>query len=124
MLNTGYPYDGFEDFFAATEPTPEWYGFGHKHLVYNQTPVKHIVLADGQQHSEIDVTDPDEPLDHVVADRLRSTPAERAHFPVSTILSLIPTARPNARQDMEAGQFQMPDTRPGVIKHHLNGRKR
>lgn len=121
MTNTGYPYDGFEEMFPQTEPTPEWYGFGHKHLVYNKTPIKHLVLVDGQQHSEIDVQDPDEPLDHVVADRLRGQPAERPHLPISGVLTLIPTARAGARPDMEAGQFHQPDTRPGVIMHHLFG---
>lgn len=124
MINTGYPYEGFEDMFPNTETTPEWYGFGHKHHAYNATPVRHLVLVDGQQHSELDVSDPDEPLDYAVADRLRNMPAERPHIPVSPILTIIPTQRPGARPDMEYGQFQMPDTRPGVVMHHLNGRKR
>ena len=119
MINTGYPYDGFEDFYPQSEPTPEWYGFGHKNLVYNKTPIKHLVLADGQEHSEIDVQDPDEPLDHVVADRLRGAPAERHPLPVSTILTIIPTIRPGARPDMEYGQFQHPDTRPALLARHL-----
>lgn len=121
MIGTGYPYDGFEDQYPQTEPTPSWYGFGHKHHVYNTTPVKHLILADGQQHSEIDVQDPDEPLDHVVADRLRGVPAERPHIPVSSILTIIPTIRPGARPDMEYGQFQHPDTRPGRVTRHLRG---
>jgi hypothetical protein len=121
MIGTGYPYDGFEEMYPRTEPTPEWFGFGHKHLVYNKTPMRHLILVDGQQHSEIDVTDPDEPLDHVIADRLRGTPAERPHIPVSGVLTLVPTARPGARPDLESGQFQHPDTRPAVIMHHLFG---
>ena len=121
MIGTGYPYDGMEEFYPETEPTPEWFGFGHKHLVYNKTPMVHIVLADGQQHSEIDVTDPDEPLDHVVADQLRGQPAERNPLPVSRILTLNRTERPGARPDMESGQFQSPDTRPAVIAHHFMG---
>lgn len=124
MINTGYPYDGFEDQYPQTAPTPEWFGFGHRHLVYHKAPIRRLILVDGQEHSEIDVTDPQQPLDHVVADQLRGTPAERPHIPVSTVLTLIPTARPNARQDMEAGQFQMPDTRPAVILHHFFGRPR
>jgi len=122
MIGTGYPYDGFEEMYPQTKPTPEWYGFGHKHLVYNKTPIKHLVLVDGQEHSEIDVLDPDEPLDHVVADQLRGQPAERHPLPVSHILTLIPTVRPGARPDMEYGQFHQPDTRPAVIMHHHFGR--
>lgn len=121
MLNTGYPYDGFEEMYPGTEPTPEWFGFGHKHQVYNTTPVKHLVLVDGQQHSEIDVQDPDHPLDHVIADRLRGMPAERPHLPVSTVLSLDRTARLGARPGLESSQFQSPDTRPAVIKHFFAG---
>lgn len=119
MINTGYPYDGFESQYPATEPTPEWYGFGHKHLVYNTTPVKHLILVDGQQHSEIDVQDPDEPLDHIVADRMRSAPAERPHIPTSAILTLTPTVRPGARPGLESGQFQQPNTTPGLLARHL-----
>lgn len=121
-MNTGYPYDGFEEMYAGADPTPEWFGFGLKHRVYNKTPVKHLILADGQEHSEIDVQDPDEPLDHIVADQLRGQPAERVPLPISSILTIIPTIRPNARPDMEYGQFQHPDTRPGVIMHHFQGR--
>ena len=124
MVNTGYPYDGFEDMYPKTAVQPEWYGFGHRHLVFNQNPVRHLVLVDGQQRSEINVFDPDQPLDHVVADQLRGTPAERPHFPVSTILTLVPTHRPNARLDLEYGQFQQPDTRPGVVMHHFKSRGR
>ncbi len=102
--------------YPGTEPTPEWYGFGHKHQVYNKTPIKHLVLVDGQEHSEIDVQDPDEPLDHIVADRLRGQPAERHPLPVSSLLTLIPTVRSGARPDMEYGQFQHPDTRPAVLQ--------
>jgi hypothetical protein len=122
MTNTGYPYDGFEEMYPVTTPTPEWYGHGHKHHVYNKTPIKHLILVDGQQTSEIDVQDPDEPLDHVVADQLRGQPAERPHWPVASVLTLIPTIRPNARLDMEYGQFQHPDTRPAVLEHHRRGR--
>ena len=118
MIGTGYPYDGFTEMYPETAPTPSWYGFGHKHLVYNKTPMKHLVLVDGQQHSEIDVQDPDEPLDHVVADHLRGQPAERNPLPVSAILTLIPTIRPGARPDMEYGQFQLPNTTPGVVANH------
>ena len=118
MIGTGYPYDGFIEMYPTVEPTPEWFGFGHKHLVYNKTPIKHLVLVDGQQHGEISVDDPDEPLDHVVADQLRGQPAERHPLPVSSILTLIPTVRPGARLDMEYGQFQHPDTRPGVLARH------
>ena len=121
MINTGYPYDGFEEMYAGVEPTPEWYGFGLKHHVYNKTPIKHLILVDGQQHSEIDVTDPDEPLDHVVADKLRGQPAERHPLPVSSLLTLIPTIRRGARPDMEYGQFQLPDTRPGILARHVAG---
>ena len=123
MIGTGYPYDGFEEQYPATTPTPEWYGFGHKHQVMNQTPVKHLVLVDGQRHSEIDVSDPDHPLDHVIADQLRGQPAERAPLPVSRILTLYRTERPGAREGLEFGQFASPDTRPAVVKHAL-GRKR
>ncbi len=123
MMNTGYPYDGFEEQYPATSPTPEWYGFGHKHYEYNKTPVKHIILVDGTERSEISVEDPDEPLDHIVADQLRGQPAERTPWPVAHILTLIPTIRPHARLDMEYGQFQLPDTRPAVFKHHARGRK-
>src|SRR5689334_12720487 len=123
MIGTGYPYEGFEEMFAQVEPTPEWYGFGHKHYVYNKTPIKHLLLVDGQEHSEIDVTDPDEPLDHVIADQLRGQPAERPHMPVASVLSLIPTIRPGARPDMEYGQFQLPDTRPAVFRHHQQGKR-
>lgn len=123
MTNTGYPYEGFEDMFPNTEPTPEWYGHGHKHFRYNKTPMQRLLLVDGQRRDVIDVTDPDEPLDHVVADELRGQPAERAHFPVSTILTIIPTQRPGARPDMESGQFQLPDTRPGLLVHHRRGRR-
>lgn len=115
MLNTGYPYDGFQDQYGGTETTPEWYGFGHKNLVLNHTPIKHIVLADGQQHSEFSVEDPDEPLDFAVADRLRGQPAERNPLPVSTILTLNRTERPGARPDMETGQFQHPNSTPGLL---------
>lgn len=124
MIGTGYPYDGFEEMYPATEPTPEWFGFGHKHHVFNKTPIKHLLLVDGQQTSEIDVSDPDEPLDHVVADRLRGQPAERAEWPVSNILTLYRTERPGARLGMEYGQFNQPDTRPGVIMHHFQGKGR
>jgi len=122
-VNTGYPYDGFEEMYPETTPTPDWYGFGHKHHVYNKTPIKHLLLVDGQEHSEIDVQDPDEPLDHVVADQLRGQPAERHPLPVASILTLIPTIRPGARPDMEYGQFQLPDTRPGVLEHGRRGRR-
>ena len=122
-LNTGYPYEGFEDMFPNTSPTPEWVGFGHKHYEYNKTPVKHFILVDGQQRSEISVEDPDEPLDHVVADQLRGQPAERAPWPISTILSINPTERPGARFGMETGQFQRPDTRPAVLMHHRKGKR-
>lgn len=117
MISTGYPYEGFTDMFAGTEPTPEWYGVGHKHLAYDQTPVRHLVLADGSQHAEIAVTNPDHPLDQAVADRLRGRPAERPHLPVAQLLTIIPTERPNARLDLEYGQFQQPDTRPAVMIH-------
>lgn len=123
MINTGYPYDGFEEQYPATTPTPEWYGFGHKHQVYNKTPVKHLILVDGQQHSEIDVTDPDEPLDHIVADQLRGQPAERHPLPVSPTLTLYRTERTGARPDLESSQFGQPDTRPAVIKHALRRTK-
>jgi len=123
VINTGYPYDGFEDQYPQTKPTPECYGFGHRHQVYAKSPMRHLILVDGQEHSEIDVRDPDQPLDHVVADRIRGAPAERHPLPVSSILTIIPTARPNARPDMEAGQFQLPDTRPAVILHHFFGRR-
>lgn len=124
MIGTGYPYDGFEEMYPQVEPTPEWYGFGHKHLVYNKTPMRHLVLVDGQQHAEIDVTDPDEPLDHIVADRLRGQPAERAPLPVSNILVLDRTARPGARPDMETGQFQSPNTTPGLLGRFVGRRRR
>lgn len=123
MVNTGYPYDGFEEQYPETATTPEWYGFGHKHQVLHQTPVKHIVLVDGQQKSEISVTDPDEPLDFAVADILRGQPAERGEFPVSRALTLYRTERPGARPGLESSQFAQPDTRPAVIKHAL-GRSR
>jgi len=123
MMNSGYPETGFEDMYAGTETTPAWYGFGHKHLVYEATPVKHLILVDGQEHSEIDVQDPDEPLDHIVADQLRGQPAERHPLPVSNILTLFPTIRPGARPDMEYGQFTHPDTRPAVIMHAQRGRR-
>ncbi len=118
MLNTGYPWEGFEDQFPQVEPTPLWFGFGHKNFVYDKTPIKHLILADGQQHSEIDVQDPDEPLDHIVADQLRGQPAERHPLPVSGILTLIPTIRPGARPDMEYGQFQHPNSTPGLLAPH------
>lgn len=124
IINTGYPYDGMEEMYPGTEPTPSWYGFGHKHLAYNKSPVKHLILVDGQQHSELEVTDPDEPLDNVIADRLRGTPAERPHLPVSNILTINLTARRGARPGMETGQFQHPDTRPGVVIHSGHGRSR
>jgi hypothetical protein len=123
MMEIGYPYDGQEEMYPVTTPTPEWYGFGHKHHVYNKTPVKHLILVDGQERSEIDVLDPDEPLDHIVADQLRGQPAERTPWPVSTILTLIPTIRQNARLGMEYGQFQHPDTRPALLVLHKRGRK-
>lgn len=123
MTNSGYPYEGFEDMFPQAKPTPNWYGFGHKNYVYNKVPVRHIILADGQQHSEIDIHDPDQPLDHIVADRLRGQPAERPHFRVSDILSVNMTIRPGAREGMEYGQFNQPDTRPGVLPKHRQGRK-
>ncbi len=123
MMNTGYPYDGFEDQFPQTKPTPDWIGFGHRHLEYQKTPMRHLVLVDGQQHSEIDVVDPDHPLDHVIADQLRGVPAERPHIPVSHILTIVPTARRGARPDLESSQFQHPDTRPAVILHHMFGRR-
>jgi hypothetical protein len=119
MINTGYPDTGFEEMYPTTAPTPEWYGFGHKHLVYNQTPVRHLILVDGQQHSEIDVTDPDEPLDFHIAERLKDAPAGRPHIPVSNILTINPTVRPGARPGLETGQFEHPDTRPGVIARHF-----
>lgn len=122
-INTGYPYDGFEDQYPETAPQPEWIGFGHKHLVFHRNPIKHIVLADGQHHSEIDLVDPDQPLDGIVADQLRGQPAERPHFPVSRVLSRVPTERAGAREGMEYGQFHQPDTRPGVILHHLWGQQ-
>ena len=115
MINTGYPYDGQEEMYASVEPTPEWYGFGHKHLVYDKTPIRHLILVDGQEHAEISVNDPDEPLDHIVADRLRGQPAERHPLPVSTILTLNRTERPGARPDMETGQFQHPNSTPGLL---------
>ena len=124
MIMTDYPYDGFEDQYPATKNTPSWYGFGHKHYVFPNTPVKHLVLVDGQHHSEIDVQDPDEPLDHVVADRMRGTPAERPHIPVEPLLTLIPTIRPGARLGMEYGQFQHPDTRPAVLANRKLPRAR
>jgi hypothetical protein len=123
MINTGYPYDGFENMYAATEHTPEWYGFGHKNYVYNATPVKHLLLVDGQEHSEISVNDPDEPLDNVVADRMRGVPAERPHIPISNVLTVDRTIRPGARPGMETGQFASPDTRPAVILHSFFGRQ-
>lgn len=122
MINTGYPYDGFEEMYPGTEVTPEWYGFGHKHHVLDHTPIRHLILVDGQEHSEISVNDPDEPLDHLVADRLRGQPAERPHIPVSTILTLDRTARPGARPGMETGQFQSPNTTPALLSRHLPGR--
>lgn len=115
MINTGYPFDGFEEMYASTEPTPEWYGFGHKNLVYDKTPIKHLILADGQQHAEISVRDPDEPLDHLVADELRGQPAERNPLPISQILTLNRTERIGARPDLETGQFQHPNTTPGLL---------
>ncbi len=124
MINTGYPYDGFEEMFPKTTPTPEWYGFGHRHMVYDTTPVKHLILVDGQRHSEISVNDPDEPLDHLVADQLRGRPAERPHIPVSNLLTIIPTIRPGARPDMEYGQFQHPNTIPATIVRGLGKRQR
>ncbi len=123
MLNTGYPYDGFEDHYPQTVTTPEWYGFGHKHLVVDHTPIRHLILVDGQQHSEISVTDPDEPLDQAVADRLRGQPAERPHLPVSTILTLNRTERPTARPGLESGQFQSPNTTPGLLGRLLPKRQ-
>lgn len=119
MIITDKPYDGFEAQYPQTQTTPEWYGFGHKHLVLNTSPIKHMILVDGQQHSEIQVQDIDHPMDGVVADRMRGTPAERPHIPVSPILTLIPTIRPGAREGMEYGQFQQPDTRPGLLARHL-----
>jgi len=119
-LNTGYPYDGFEEMYPGTEPTPEWYGFGHKHLVNDHTPIRHLILVDGQEHSEISVNDPDEPLDHIVADRIRGQPAERAPLPVSAILTLNRTVRPGARPDMETGQFQHPNSTPGLLAPHTS----
>src|SRR5438309_6795708 len=119
MLNTGYPYDGFEEMYAGTEPTPEWFGFGHKHLVVDHTPIKHLILVDGQEHSEISVNDPDEPLDHIVADQLRGQPAERHPLPISTILTLNRTERARARPVLETGQFQHPYTTPGRLRRHL-----
>jgi hypothetical protein len=44
-------------------------------------------------------------------------------LPVSQVLTLIRTIRPNARLDMEYGQFQSPDTRPGVLAHFFRGRR-
>jgi hypothetical protein len=119
MTNTAYPYEGFEDMFPGAEHTPGWQGFGHKNLVYGSTPVKHIILADGQQHSEVDMYDPDEPLDTAVVNTLRGMPIERAPFPVSNELSIYRTERPNARLGMEYGQFNHPDTRPGLLGHVL-----
>jgi hypothetical protein len=123
MIGTGYPYDGFEEMYPAADPTPSWYGFGHKHLVFQQTPVRHLILVDGQEHSQIVVEDPDEPLDNVVADRLKTQPTEMAHLPTSSVLVLDRTARPGARPGMESGQFQSPDTRPAVILHAMFGRQ-
>lgn len=124
MINTGYPTDVEQDQFPQTKTTPVWYGFGLKNFRVDHTPVQHLVLADGQQHSEIDVTNPDEPLDFTVAEALRPYPGERPHLPVAHALTLIPTVRPGARPDMEFGQFQQPDTRPGVLMHARNaGRK-
>lgn len=122
MLNTGYPYEGFEDMFPQTKPTPEWVGFGHKHYEYHRQPVRHLILADGQHRSELWVRDPDGPIDQEVADVLRGAPAERAPWPVSNILTINRTERPGARWGMETGQFEQPDTRPGVVMHHRRGR--
>ena len=119
LINSGYPYDGFEEMYAGTSVTPEWYGFGHKHQVLDHTPVRHLILVDGQHHSEISVNDPDHPLDGLVADRLRGQPAERPHLPVSTILTINPTVRPGARPGMESGQFQHPNTTPALLARHL-----
>lgn len=121
-LNTGYPYDGFEEMYPQTQPTPEWLGFGHKHLEYQRTPVRHLIMVDGQHRSEITVTDPDHPLDGQVADQLRGQPAERAPWPVSTILTINPTERRGARWGLETGQFERPDTRPALIPHHRRER--
>lgn len=115
MIITDKPYDGFEQQYPLTRVTPEWYGFGHKHQVLNTSPIKHMVLADGQQHSEIELQDIDSHMDGVVADRLRGTPAERPHIPVSSILTLNTTVRPGARLGMEYGQFEQPDTRPALL---------
>lgn len=122
MMDTGYPYEGFEDMFPSTQPTPEWYGFGHKHLAYNKVPVRHLVLVDGQEKKEIDIHDPDHPLDHVVADRIRGAPAERAPYPISRILT-ITHDRPGAREGMEYGQFDQPNTTPGLLPKHRSGRR-
>ena len=117
MINTGVPYDGFEEMYPQTAPTPSWYGFGHKHRFFQQTPMRHLVLVDGQEHSEIVVEDLNHPLDGVIADKLRGEPAERPHIPTTTILTLNRTVRPGAREGLETGQFNHPDTRPAVIIH-------
>jgi hypothetical protein len=109
--------------FPGVEHTPGWQGFGHKTLVSNTTPVRHLILADGQQKAEIDMYDPDEPLDNTVADVLRGMPAERPHWPVSTILTINRTERAGARPGMETGMFDHPDTRPGLLIHHRRGKR-
>lgn len=89
----------------------------------NYTPIKHIILADGQHTSEISVQDPDEPLDYTVSDKLKQDPVEKVHLPTSPVLTLDRTIRPGARPGMETGQFASPDTRPGLLGRFFQGRR-
>lgn len=116
-----YPFEGFTDAFPETKNTPDWFGFGHKHLEQRSSPVKHVVLADGQRHAVLEVRH-DRSKGYVegqVMEHLKGQQAETPHVSIASALSFwhAPQREAGGHEPM----FQHPDTRPG--RAHVPGNR-
>lgn len=91
-----------------TRIQPEWEGVGYKHLVYDTSPVGHIIAPDGLHHQMINIH------------------AEKAHLPLEgALLDYIGNTGYNPQQFQipehlnewyqQSEQFGFPDSRPGSV---------
>src|SRR5438132_11702728 len=116
-----YPFEGFNDRYPVTRNTPDWFGFGHKHLEQRSSPVKHVILADGQKHAVLEVRH-DKANGYIegqVMEHLKGQQAETPHVNIAPSLSFWrnPPREPRGEEPM----WQIPDTRPGRL-HTPKGR--
>jgi hypothetical protein len=110
-----YPFEGFNDIYPDTRPTPNWFGFGLRNLEHTSSPVKHIVYANGQRRAVIQVRCEDckLPVQQQIMDKLKGEQAEQPDLPIAGFSSHFRT--PGAGHWGEP-MWQMPDSRPGRLR--------